>query len=202
MHNIIKTFGLILLTQSVMASSLSDAALRLIKTGNEIDSPSVVLSGQKLLLRGMFQLNDLDAVYESSKQTRAGNSVMGYAPQVVMANQLLMKLLAKGYDPAIYDVALYLLDGESGFVKDELMALNLFETSVRTHANPQSAFVAAVIKNESLVPGFKDEVRIDELITFAILNRVAGAEQYQTRYIINRRGRLQVNNWREWLAER
>jgi hypothetical protein len=32
--------------------------------------------------------------------------------------------LNQGYEPAIYDSALYLLDGDSGFVKDELMALN------------------------------------------------------------------------------
>ncbi len=199
MHNIIKIFGLILLSQLAMASPLSDTALRLIKTGNEIRSPSVVLSGQRLLLRGMFQFNDLDAVYESSKQTRAGNSLMGYSPQATTANKLLEKLIVKGYDPAIYDAALYLLDGESGFVKDELMALNLLEESVKTRANPQSAFVAAVIRNESLVAGFKDKQRIDELITFAVLNRVAGAQQYQTHYIINRGRSLQVKNWRDWL---
>jgi hypothetical protein len=40
------------------------------------------------------------------------------------------------------------------------------------YANPQSAFVAAVIRNESLAPITKDKQRIDELITFAILNKV------------------------------
>ena len=85
---------------------------------------------------------------------------MGYSPQATTANKLLEKLIVKGYDPAIYDAALYLLDGESGFVKDELMALNLLEESVKTRANPQSAFVAAVIRNESLVAGFKDKQRI------------------------------------------
>lgn len=183
-----------------MASPLSDGALRLIKTGNEIGSANVVMSGQKLLLKGMFQLNDWDAAYESSKQTRAGNRLMGYPPQVSMANKILATLLKKSYDPAIYDTALYLLDGESGFVQDELTALNLFEESVRTHTNPQSAFVAAIIRNESLVLLAKDKQRIDELITFAILNRVKGAAQYQTQYINNRRGRLQVKNWRKWLT--
>lgn len=201
MRNMIKIFGLILLAQSAMASPLSETALRLIKTGNEISSPSVVMSGQKLLLKGMFQLNDWDAAYESSKQIRAGNRLMGYPPQVSMANKVLAKLLKKGYDPVIYDTALYLLDGESGFVQDELTALNLFEISVRTHANPQSAFVAAIIRNESLVLLAKDRPRIDELITFAILNNVKGAIQYQTQYINNRRGRLQVKNWREWLTK-
>lgn len=199
MRNTIKNLGLTLLTQSVIASPLSDSALMLIKTGNEIDSPSVVMRGQKLLLKGMFKFNDLDAAYESSKQARIGNHLMDYPPQVPMANKILTTLLEKGYDPAIYDTALYLLDGESGFVQDELMALNLFEESVRMHANPRSAFIAAIIRNESLVSIFKDKQRIDELITFAILNHVKGTIQYQTEYINNRRGRLQVKNWRNWL---
>ncbi|WXU00548.1 MAG: hypothetical protein Ctma_1273 [Catillopecten margaritatus gill symbiont] len=199
MHNLIKIFGLLFLTQSAMASPLSERALRLIQTGNEINSQGVVLSGQQLLLRGMFQLNDLDAAYESSKQTRVGNQLMGYLPQPAMANKILAKLLGKGYDPAIYDTALYLLDGESGFAQDTLMALNLFEESVKMYANPQSAFVAAVMRNESLVPGFGSKQRIDELITFAILNRVVGAQRYKDQYIDNRRGHLQVKNWRKWL---
>lgn len=201
MHNTVKKFILVLLlTQPVMASLLSDSALRLIKTGNEISSPSVVMSGQKLLLKGMFERNDWDAAYESSKQARSGNRLMGYPPQVHMANKILATLLKKGYDPAIYDTALYLLDGESGFVRDELTALNLFEESVRTRTNPKSAFVAAIIRNESLVLLTKDKRRIDELIAFAILNRVKGAVQYQAQYINNRGGRLQVKNWRKWLA--
>ncbi|BAS67060.1 conserved hypothetical protein [endosymbiont of Bathymodiolus septemdierum str. Myojin knoll] len=186
--------------QSVMASPLSEQALRLIKTGNEIASKSVVLSGQQLLLKGMFKFNDLDAAYESSRQTRMGNPLMGYSPQPVMANKILEKLLKKGYDPAIYDVALYLLDGESGFIKDELMALNLLEQSVKAHANPQSAFVAAVIRNEALVSVLKDNRQIDELITFAILNQVPGAKRYQAQYINNRKGSLRVENWRQWFA--
>ncbi|RUA04863.1 MAG: hypothetical protein DSY43_05685 [Gammaproteobacteria bacterium] len=186
--------------QSVMASPLSEQALRLIKTGNEIASKSVVLSGQQLLLKGMFKFNDLDAAYESSRQTRMGNPLMGYSPQPVMANKILEKLLKKGYDSAIYDVALYLLDGESGFIKDELMALNLLEQSVKAHANPQSAFVAAVIRNEALVSVLKNNRQIDELITFAILNQVPGAKRYQAQYINNRKSSLRVENWRQWFA--
>jgi hypothetical protein len=63
-------------------------------------------------------------------------------------------------------------------------------------ANLQSAFVAAVIRDESLVPVLKDKRHIDELITFATLNRVKGAAQYQTQYIDTRSGHLQVQNWR------
>ncbi|AYQ55825.1 hypothetical protein MS2017_0063 [Bathymodiolus thermophilus thioautotrophic gill symbiont] len=186
--------------QPVVASSLSEGALRLIQTGNEINSPSVIMSGQRLLLKGMFKFNDLDAAYESSKQVRSGNRLMGYSPQIPMANKILATLLKKGYDPAIYDSALYLLDGDNGFVQDALMALNLFEESVRMYANPQSAFIAAVIRNESLVSVLKDKWRIDELITFAVLNRVKGAVQYQAQYINNRQNHLQVKNWRNWLA--
>jgi len=198
MHNLIKIFGLILFTQSVMASPLSERALRLIKIGNEINSQSVVLSGQQLLLKGMFQFNDYDAAYASSKQARAGNALMGYQSQLMLANQILNSLLKKSYDPAIYDSALYLLDGESGFAKDALMALSFFEESVKKNANPKSAFIAAVIRNEDLVPGFHDKRRIDELITFAILNRVAGAQRYKAQYIDNS-GYLEVENWQKWL---
>jgi len=48
-------------TQSVFASPLSDGALRLIQVGNEISSRDVVLRGQSLLLKGAFDLNDIDA---------------------------------------------------------------------------------------------------------------------------------------------
>ncbi|CAC9611433.1 hypothetical protein [uncultured Gammaproteobacteria bacterium] len=191
---------LLLLIQPTIASPLSEGALKLIQTGNEINSPSVVMSGQRLLLKGMFKFNDLDAAYESSKQVRAGNRLMGYSPQITAANKILATLLKQGYDPAIYDSALYLLDGNNGFVQDKLMALNLLEESVRMHANPQSAFVAAVIRNESLVPVLKDKRHIDELITFATLNRVKGAAQYQRQYIDNRNGHLQVKNWRNWIV--
>jgi hypothetical protein len=61
---------LLLLIQPTIASPLSEGALKLIQTGNEINSPSVVMSGQRLLLKGMFKFNDLDAAYESSKQVK------------------------------------------------------------------------------------------------------------------------------------
>ncbi|CAB5503897.1 hypothetical protein AZO1586I_2630 [Bathymodiolus thermophilus thioautotrophic gill symbiont] len=187
------------ITQFATASPLSDSALRMIKIGNEVGSPAVVKNGQDLLIKGMFELNDFDAAYEASKQTRSGNQIMGYPPQVQIANKILSKLLNQGYEPAIYDSALYLLDGDSGFVKDALMALNLLEKSTQIYSNPQSAFVAAVIRNESLAPIIKDKQRIDELITFAILNNVKGAAEYQAQYIDNKAQKLKVKNWRAWI---
>jgi hypothetical protein len=35
------------------------------------------------------EFNDLDAAYESSKQVRAGNRLMGYSPQITAANKNL-----------------------------------------------------------------------------------------------------------------
>ncbi|CAC9447339.1 hypothetical protein [uncultured Gammaproteobacteria bacterium] len=187
--------------QPVLASPLSEGALRLIKIGNEIGSPAVVTNGQSLLLKGMFKFNDLDSAYEASKQARLGSALMGHPPQIAIANKILSKLLKQGYDPAIYDSALYLLDGGGGFAKNELMALKLLEESVEVHANAQSAFIAAVIRNESLVPGTKDMRRIDELITYAVLNKVKGATKYQAQHIDSGRWRsLKVKNWRKWIA--
>ncbi len=202
MQKVINFFILTLLMQQVCASPLSDSAVRLIKTGNEIASPSVVMSGQKLLLKAMFQGGDLDAAYAASKQVRAGNHVMGYAPQPQAANKILANLLKKGYDPATFDVALYLLDGSSGFPQDSLTALNLFEESLKTYANAESAFIAAVIRNEELVLLVKDNRLIDELITFAILNKVKGAKRYQFQRINKNSAPLQVKNWRKWLKNR
>jgi hypothetical protein len=60
--------------------------------------------------------------------------------------------------------------------------------------------MAAIIRNESLVPGTKKISRIDELITFAILNKVAGAKAYQDRYIKNDYlTDLTPESWRRWV---
>ena len=182
MHKILALLlGLFL--QNVSASSLSDGALQLIKIGNEIGSRDVILRGQSLLLKGAFDLGDLDAMYAASKQVRAGNQVMGYEPEQRQANEVLIQLVRQGYDPALYDYGLYLLDGSNGVIKNEFLALNIFEESFNAHGNAQSAFVAAIIRNESLVPGTKDGQKINEMITYAILNGVEGAQVYQDRYI-------------------
>lgn len=187
--------------QSAVASPLSDGALKLIQVGSEIGSRDVVMRGQSLLIKGAFDLNDLDALYESSKQVRFGNQLMGYPAQPQLANQLLIQLVRKSYDPALYDYALYLLDGEGGFIKNEFLALNLLEESFMVHGNAKSAFLAAVIRNESLVPGTKDKKRIDELITFAVLNQVKGAKNYQQQHIDSGHWRsLKVQSWRTWLG--
>lgn len=183
----------------VGASPLSDGALRLIQIGNEISSRDVVLRGQSLLLKGAFDLNDYDAMYEASKQVRFGNDLMGYKPQEREANEILIKLVRRSYDAALYEYAFYLLDGSHGFIKNEFLALNLFEESFEVHGNATSAMMAAIIRNESLVPGTKKPRRIDELITFAILNKVPGAQTYQTQYIdkdylID----LKPSNWQDW----
>jgi hypothetical protein len=194
--------AILFIIQPVGASLLSDNALRMIQIGNEVGSSAVVKSGQDLLLKGMLKWNDLDAAYEASKQARSGNAFMGYPPQVNIANTILKKLFEQGYDAAIYDSALYLLDGDSGFVKDRLLALNLLEQSTRTHANAQSAFAAAVIRNESLTLVMKDKQRIDELIAYAVLNNVRGAEYYRTHYIDNKyQQKLKVKNWRNWFIQ-
>ena len=186
--------------QSAIASPLSDGALKLIQVGSEIGSRDVVMRGQSLLIKGAFDLNDLDALYESSKQVRFGNQLMGYPAQPQLANQLLIQLVRKSYDPALYDYALYLLDGEGGFIKNEFLALNLLEESFMAHGNAKSAFLAAVIRNESLVPGTKDKQRIGELITFAVLNQVKGAKNYQLQHIDSGHWRsLKIENWRTWL---
>ena len=83
------------ITQLATASSLSDSALRMIKIGNEVGYPAVVKNGQDLLIKGMLELNDFDAAYEASKQVRSGNQIMGYPPQVQIANKILSKLLNK-----------------------------------------------------------------------------------------------------------
>jgi hypothetical protein len=189
------------ITQFVAASPLSDGALRLIQVGNEIGSRDVVMRGQSLLLKGAFDLNDFDAIYETSKQVRQGNTFMGYQPHVRVANEMLIKLVSRSYDPALYDYALYLLDGDEGIVKNDFLALNLFEESFEAHGNPNSAFIAAVIRNESLVPGTKDKQRIGELITFAALNKVKGASEYQAQYVDSGYWKsLNVKSWRDWLA--
>jgi hypothetical protein len=190
----------VLLSLNATASPLSDGALRLIQIGNEIGSRDVVLRGQSLLLKGAFDLNDFDAMYAASKQLRQGNELMGYNPQEQEANKILIKLVRRSYDTALYEYALYLLDGDHGFIKNEFLALNLFEESFKTHGNAQSAMMAAIIRNESLVPGTKKISRIDELITFAILNKVAGAKAYQDRYIKNDYlTDLTPESWRRWV---
>jgi hypothetical protein len=193
--------SVLLIAQFSAASSLTDGALRLIQVGNEIGSRDVVMRGQSLLLKGAFDLNDSDAVYETSKQIRHGNTLMGYQPQVRVANEMLIKLVRQSYDPALYDYALYLLDGDGGFVKNDFLALNLFEESFEAHGNANSAYIAAVIRNESLVPGTKDKQRIGELITFAVLNDVKGAPEYQAQYVDSGYWKsLNVKHWRDWIA--
>ncbi len=184
----------------VGASPLSDGALRLIQIGNEISSRDVVLRGQSLLLKGAFDLNDYDAMYEASKQVRFGNELMGYKPQEREANEILIKLVRRSYDTALHEYAFYLLDGSNGFIKNEFLALNLFEESFEVHGNATSAMMAAIIRNESLVPGTKKPRRIDELITFAILNKVPGAQSYQTQYIDkDYLTDLKPSNWQDWI---
>ncbi len=194
--------SILLIAQPAIASPLSDAALRMINIGNETASPALIKKGQDLLIEGMFRFNDFDAAYESSKQVRLGNSMMGYPPQEKVANKILEKLLEQNYDLAIYDSALYLLDGDNGFTKDPLMALSLLEQSTKMHANAQSAFVAAVIRNESLAPIVKDNVRTDELITFAVLNNIKGAAEYKAQYIDKQKKQAsKVKSWRNWLSQ-
>ncbi|MEO1940660.1 MAG: hypothetical protein ABGX60_02165 [Candidatus Thioglobus sp.] len=176
--------------------------MRLIKIGNEISSRDVVLRGQSLLLKGAFDLNDFDAMYEASKQVRQGSELMGYQPQEREANEILIKLVRRSFDPALYEYALYLLDGSHGFVKNEFLALNLFEESFIIHGNAKSAMMAAIIRNESLVLGTKKPYRIDELITFSILNKVPGALAYQTQYINkDYLHDLEPENWSQWISE-
>jgi len=195
-------FVVLLITQTALASPLSDAALSMVKIGNDTASPTLIKKGHDLLIKGMFEFNDFDAAYEASKQARLGNPIMGYPPQVQIANKILEKLFRQSYDPAIYESALYLLDGGSGFVQDELMALSLLEHLTQTYFNAQSAFVASVIRNESLAPIIKDKERIDELITFAILNKVKGAVEYKAQYIDNqKKQRLRLKSWRDWLSQ-
>lgn len=186
----------------VGASPLSDGAMRLIQIGHEINSRDVVLRGQSLLLKGAFDLNDYDAMYESSKQVRFGSELMGYQPQEREANEILIKLVRRSYDTALHEYAFYLLDGSHGFIKNEFLALNLFEESFETHGNARSAMMAAIIRNESLVPGTKKPYRIDELITFAILNKVPGAQAYQTQYIDkDYLTDLKPENWQDWIKD-
>jgi hypothetical protein len=161
-----------------------------------------VKNGQDLLLKGMFKHNDFDATYEASKQARLGNQLMGYPPQIHIANQLLSKLLKQGYEPAIYDSALFLLDGESGFVKDEFMALGLLEELTGAYFNAQAAFLAAAVRNELLIPDAQGKRHINELIDFAILNNVSGAAQYRKYHIGNEYKRNPaVKNWRNWIIK-
>jgi TPR repeat protein len=182
------------------ASQLTDSALRLIQVGTEIGSPDVVLRGHSLLLKGAFDLNDLDALYETSKQARFGNELMGYAPQNSTANELLLRLVMSGYDKALYEYGLYLLDGDGGVLKDELMALNLFERSFQYNGNPRSAFVAAIIRNESLVPGTNEMASVEEMLSFAILKNVKGALNYRDQHVRGGSWRsLNPESWREWL---
>ncbi|MDC9726330.1 MAG: hypothetical protein PSN35_00650 [Candidatus Thioglobus sp.] len=190
----------VLFSATVGASPLSDGAMRLIQIGNEISSRDVVLRGQSLLLKGAFDLNDFDAMYEAAKQVRAGNELMGYKPQEREANEILIKLVRRSYDKALYEYALYLLDGNHGFIKNEFLALNLFEESFKVHGNAKSAMMAAIIRNELLVPGTKRKQRIDELITFAILNKVPGAQAYQAKYIDkDYLNDLKPSSWGNWI---
>ncbi|BBB24193.1 conserved hypothetical protein [Isorropodon fossajaponicum endosymbiont JTNG4] len=190
----------VLVQHSAIASTLSEGALRLIKIGHEIGSRDVALRGQSLLLKGAFDLGDFDAMYEASKQVRYGSKLMGYAPLEREANEILIKLVRKSYDPALYEYALNLLDGSSGFIKNEFLALNLFEESFKVHGNAKSALMAAIIRNESLVPGTKKVQYINELITFAILNHVAGAQAYQEQYIkLDYLSDLNPPSWRIWI---
>jgi hypothetical protein len=141
-------------------------------------------------------------MYESSKQVRFGSELMGYQPQEREANEILIKLVRRSYDTALYEYAFYLLDGSHGFIKNEFLALNLFEESFETHGNARSAMMAAIIRNESLVPGTKKPYRIDELITFAILNKVPGAQAYQTQYIDkDYLTDLKPENWQDWIKD-
>ncbi len=191
-----------LLSPAIGASPLSDGAMRLIQIGNEINSRDVVLRGQSLLLKGAFDLNDFDAMYEASKQVRHGNALMGYKPQEREANEILIKLVRRSYDTALYEYALYLLDGSDGFIKNEFLALELFEESFKIHGNSKSAMMAAIIRNESLVPGTKKPHRIKELITFAILNKVPGSQAYQDKYIDkDYLNDLKPVNWRDWVED-
>ncbi len=186
----------------VGASPLSDGALRLIQIGNEISSRDVVLRGQALLLKGAFDMGDLDAMYEASKQVRQGSELMGYAPREHEANEVLIQLVRQSYDPALYEYGLYLLDGSNGFIKNEFLALNLFEESFKIHGNAKSAMMAAIIRNESLVPGTKRKSYIDELITYAILNKAPGAQAYQDKYIkLDYLSDLQPLSWQDWILE-
>lgn len=192
---------LLLAAQFVLASPLSDGALRLIQIGNEIGSRDIVMRGQSLLLKGGLDLNDLDALYEASKQVRQGNPLMGYPPYERGANEILIKLVRQSYDPALYSYGLYLLDGDKGFVKNEFLALNLFEESFEAHGNAHSAFIAAVIRNESLVPGTKKSNRIGELLDFAILKNIRGAKQYQEQRVNSGHWKtLRPDSWITWLS--
>ncbi len=193
---------LLLTAQFSLASPLSDGALRLIQIGSEIGSRDIVMRGQSLLLKGAFDLYDLDALYESSKQVRYGSPLMGYPPHERGANEILIKLVRQSHDPALYDYALYLLDGDNGFVKNEFLALNLFEESFEAHGNAHSAFIAAVIRNESLVPGTKKTQRIGELLAFAVLNNVKGAKNYQAQRVNSGHWKtLSPNSWKDWLND-
>jgi TPR repeat protein len=119
-----------------------------------------------------------------------------------MANELLMRLVILGYDKAMYEYGLYLLDGDGGLLKDELMALNLFERSFQVNGNPNSAFIAAVIRNESLVPGTNDMASVEEMLSFAILSNVKGAANYREQHVRGGRWRsLLPSGWRRWLAD-
>ena len=199
MHKILALL-LSFLLQNAFASSLSDGAMQLIKIGNEIGSRDVILRGQSLLLKGAFDLGDLDAMYEASKQVRSGNQVMGYEPEQHQANEVLIQLVRQSYDPALYDYGLYLLDGSNGVIKNEFLALNIFEESFNAHGNANSAFVAAIIRNESLVPGTKDAQKINEMITYAILNGVEGAPAYQDKYIrLDHLYDLKTNSYQNYL---
>ena len=194
------TIILCVIMQVSIASPLTDGALKLIQIGNEISSRDVIMRGQSLLLKGAFDLGDLDAMYEVSKQVRSGSEVMGYIPQQRQANEVLIQLVQKGYDPALYDYGLYLLDGSNGVIKNEFLALNILEESFNVNANANSAFLAAIIRNESLVPGTKDINKINQMLTFAILNKVSGAKYYQDKYVnLGHLNDLKVNSYAEFL---
>ncbi|MFP6775355.1 MAG: hypothetical protein VCA13_01135, partial [PS1 clade bacterium] len=105
-----------------------------------------------------------------------------------------------GYDKAMHDYAMLLLDGGGGTLKDELMALNLFERSFQVNGNSKSAFIAAIIRNESLVPGTYDAASIEEMLSFAILNNVKGAKSYRDQYVRGGQWKsLSPDSWKNWL---
>ncbi len=181
------------------ASPLADKGLRLINIGAEVNSRDIILEGQALLVKAALKWRDADALYEIAKQVRSGNILLGYAPMPRSANQILWQLAQRNYDPALYEYGLYLLDGTGGAQKNELLALTLFERSFEQNGNPNSAFIAAVMRHESLAPGTKTMDRIEALLQFAIVHRVKGAARYQKNMSSGYWQLARVKSWREWL---
>ena len=194
-------FCIFFLNLNVFSSPLSDGAERLIFVGEEISSPDVVERGVALLKNGAYLNSDYDSLFSYSKFVRTGSMALKIQPDDEKANLILLRLVNLNYDPAIFDYAFYLLDGESGFFKNELLSLTLFETSYEIHQNPKSAFMAAVIRNESIAPGTKNRNRIIELLTFASFKGFSPAQDYERNFL--NKGYWQSihpENWREWFA--